>query len=299
MQIHKNEKKVQLVFFSGTGGVKRIANAFYQELLNRDLAVIQNNLDSSEIARNNIPTDEELISTDLIILIYPVHAFDAPAPIYDWVEKTCFEKNRIAVISVSGGGEGWPNTGCRNHLCKILEEKGCCVVYDRMMCMPCNWVFKINDHAAMWQLRVIPIKVNQILDDLLAYRIRRANLKMGFWRAIITKLEKKEAHKFAKDLKIDVSCTGCGWCVGHCPVNNLEMRDKRPYFKDHCVMCFRCVYACPSKAIKSKSLQVLKNGYSLSDLEKRMEGVELEPVEKCCKGVLWAPMRKYLLDKDT
>lgn len=82
-------------------------------------------------------------------------------------------------------------------------------------------------------------------------------------------------------------------------MNNIEMRDKTPYFKDRCVMCFRCVYACPSKAIKSKSFQVLKNGYSLSDLEKRMEGVELELVEKCCKGILWAPMRRYLLDKDT
>jgi ferredoxin len=61
-------------------------------------------------------------------------------------------------------------------------------------------------------------------------------------------------------------------------------------------MCFRCVYSCPNKAIKSKSFQVLKCGFNISELEKRMEGVELEPVEKCCKG---APVRKYLLDNDT
>jgi ferredoxin len=223
VQIQNNERKVQIVFFSGTGGVKRIANAFYQELLNRDLRVRQTNLDRSEIVRNNVNTDEGSISEDMIILIYPLHAFDAPAPVYDWVDQTSFEKNKIAVISVSGGGEGWPNTGCRNHLCKLLEEKGCCVVYERMMCMPCNWVIKTNDHVAMWQLRVIPSKVNKILNDILADKRRRTNLRMGSLRAIITKLEKKEAHKFAKDLKIDGSCTSCGWCAGHCPVNNIKI----------------------------------------------------------------------------
>lgn len=296
--MHEKENKIQLVFFSGTGGVKRIADTFDQQLMNRGVSVIKTNLDCSEMAKNNLATAGRIINPDLIILIYPLHAFDAPTPIYDWVEQTSLVKSRIAVISVSGGGEGWPNTGCRNHLCKVLEQKGCSVVYDRMMCMPCNWVFKTNDHAAMWQLRVIPMKVNQILDDLLADKLRRTNFKMGSLRAIITKLEKKEAYKFAKDIKINASCTGCGWCASHCPVNNIEMKDNRPYFKEHCVMCFRCVYACPCKAIESKSFQVLKSGFSLTDLEKRMEGVTLEPVEKCCKGFLWASIRNYLLDID-
>ncbi|MGI6120571.1 MAG: 4Fe-4S binding protein [Desulfosporosinus sp.] len=99
-------------------------------------------------------------------------------------------------------------------------------------------------------------------------------------------------------MKIDPSCLGCGWCSAHCPVNNIEILDNKPIFKDRCIMCFRCVYGCPANAIKSKSFQVLKKGYDLNEIEKRMDRVDLEPIEKCCKGFLWSSIRNYLLDKD-
>lgn len=286
-------KMVEIIFFSGTGGVKRIANAFNQELLSRGLEVRMSNLDAASMVKNSSQSD---VSADLILLLFPVHAFDAPDPIYEWIRKTPRNKNKIAVISVSGGGEAWPNTGCRNNCCKELERKEFKVVYDQMMCMPSNWVFNINDHAAMWMLRVIPEKVNRILEDIFAGNIKRTNYKMGFFRSYITGLEKKSAKKFAKGLKIENSCTGCGWCVKNCPVNNIEMKEQKPIFKDSCTMCFRCVYFCPTHAIKSDSFQILKSGYNLDDVEKRMSGVELEPIEKCCKGIFWGAIRQYLLD---
>jgi ferredoxin len=164
--------------------------------------------------------------------------------------------------------------------------------------MPSNWVSYINDHAAMWLIRVIPKKVNRILDDLLTGKTRRTKFKMGLIRSYITKMEKNNTNLFAHKLIIDSTCTGCGLCSGHCPVNNIEIKDRKPVFNDRCIMCFRCIYDCPSNAIKSNNFMVLKNGYSLSEVEKRMQGVELEPIEKCCKGILWIAVKNYLLDKD-
>jgi ferredoxin len=294
----ENFKTIKIVFFSGTGGVKRIADAFRQELLNRGLGVSLKDLDYSQLNKRNSQSDESTTSEDLVILLFPVHAFDAPDPIYKWIQDTHMENTKVAVISVSGGGEAWPNTGGRNNCCKALEQKGFNIVYERMMCMPSNWVSPINDHVAMWLIRVIPKKVNRILDDLLTGKTRRTKLKMGLLRSYITKMEKSNSNQFASKLIIDRTCTGCGLCAGHCPVNNIEIKDRKPLFNDRCIMCFRCIYDCPSNAIKSNNFMVLKNGYSLLEVEKRMQGVELEPIEKCCKGFLWGAVKNYLLDKD-
>lgn len=45
-------------------------------------------------------------------------------------------------------------------------------------------------------------------------------------------------------------CTGCGTCVGQCPVAALTMGDRFPLVEtDRCITCFCCQEICPSKAI--------------------------------------------------
>jgi ferredoxin len=290
--------KVLIVYFSGTGGTERIANSFEAELIKRDYTASRIALDYSKTDKNYQSTKEILQASDLVILIFAVHAFDAPDSVYDWIRQTDTGSKRIAVISVSGGGDVWPNTGCRNNCCKALEDRGFEVVHEKMMVMPSNWVFETNDHLAMWLIKAVPDKVNKILDSLLDGKTRRTRLKKGFMRNFLTSMEKRSAHKFAKELIIGGECSGCGWCSANCPVNNIILTGRRPAFGNECIMCFRCVYGCPHDAIKSESFMVFKKGFSLEEIEKRMEGIELEPVEKCAKGLMWSGAKNYLLDKD-
>ncbi len=46
-------------------------------------------------------------------------------------------------------------------------------------------------------------------------------------------------------------CTGCGTCIGHCPVSALSMDDKNLPAADAgaCIACFCCQEMCPEKAI--------------------------------------------------
>ena len=46
-------------------------------------------------------------------------------------------------------------------------------------------------------------------------------------------------------------CTGCGWCVRHCPVHNIERTDGGASFGDECTLCMRCYSFCPAQAIQS------------------------------------------------
>ncbi|WP_051983555.1 4Fe-4S binding protein [Pseudobacteroides cellulosolvens] len=107
------------------------------------------------------------------------------------------------------------------------------------------------------------------------------------------------AH-FSRYFKVKDNCTSCGWCAKNCPRGNLYIQNNKLIFGNGCVGCFRCIYGCPNKSIcfqKGKRI-VLKNGYNIDEVEKRMQGVPLEPVNKCCKG-LWAiGVKKYLLENE-
>ncbi len=286
-------KTIRVAYFSGTGGTKRIAEAFRQEAESRGIAADLYNLDA--IYRQE-PEALPDIEADLLLLLFVVHAFEAPAPVFDWIRCLPRGNARTAVISVSGGGEIWPNTGCRNHCCAALEDRGYEVVYEYMMCMPCNWVIPANDHVSMWMLKAIPKKVRGVLDGLTEGKIRRTHHRLGFVRNALTRWERNGVKEFPKSVNVTESCTGCGWCARHCPVGNISMEEGKPRYLDQCIMCFRCVYGCFAGALVSDSFMVLKQGYDLKALEKRMADVELEPVELCCQGILWSAVKKYLLD---
>lgn len=51
-------------------------------------------------------------------------------------------------------------------------------------------------------------------------------------------------------LRADERCAGCGLCVQLCPVDNVDLRDGRSHFGDHCPLCMRCIHACPQEAIQ-------------------------------------------------
>jgi Pyruvate/2-oxoacid:ferredoxin oxidoreductase delta subunit len=47
----------------------------------------------------------------------------------------------------------------------------------------------------------------------------------------------------------DENCAGCGFCVKVCPVQNIEMADKKPTWLHRCENCLACINWCPQKAI--------------------------------------------------
>lgn len=290
-------KEVQIVFFSGTGGTKRIADAFYEELIKREAKVSLFEL-GGEPSKSKFKEKDD--SADFYILLFPVYAFDAPGLIYQWIESLegDLSGKQAAVISVSGGGEVWPNTGCRNGCRNALEQKGIQVVYECMMCMPANLAVKINDDLAMWMIRSIPEKVRLIVDDLLAGIERRTKYKKGPVCEYLTKLERRKGHLFAQSLMITDACKSCGWCETHCPASNIKLSGEppRPVFKNQCMVCLRCVYGCPFGAIQCENSVIFREGFNLDEVEKRMEGKELKPVNQCCKGLLLSGVKKYLLE---
>lgn len=295
-------KKAQIVYFSGTGGTARVSAQFEKSLSGKGIEVQKVALDMQVAEYHTLSTSVQ--SVDLLILIFAVHALDAPEPVYDWLHSIPEGKGQaVAVISVSASGEIWPNTACRVGCINLLEKKGYNVFYEQMIVMPSNIFVATKEQLAIRLLQVLPSKVEKCVAEILSgVRLRKRPPVTSRIMSAILKCEKKGAKKFPKYIRVDKSCTGCGWCIRNCPRKNIELVDSRPSFGGQCIACLRCFYGCPSKAIHTRrgfGFITIKEGYSLDEIEKRMSDIVLEPLEKVRTGLLFIGVRNYLLNKDS
>lgn len=153
-------KCVNLVYFTGTGGTARVADAFEQAFLNRSSKVHR-----TELNEKNQPVD----ICGLLMLVFLVHAFNAPKSIDEWVEQASpGQGTPAAVISVSDGGEISPNTACREATNHRLKRKGYHVVYEKMFVMPSNFMIKYEDILCAMLMGAAPKNAKKAVSELLA-----------------------------------------------------------------------------------------------------------------------------------
>ncbi|MBN2737092.1 MAG: EFR1 family ferrodoxin [Spirochaetales bacterium] len=290
-----NEKNllIKIVFFSGTGGVRRVAMELQKQCLHRNDKCVIEEIRVDLLKQDQEPCSAETHILDFVFLLYPVHAFDAPEIVYRWIDRQEGSGLRAIVVSVSGGGSGWPNIGTRSEIKEALENRGFAIFYEKMLIMPSNWLVTPCDDGAIALLKILPFKIKKILDDICKGKQSLLSEKKGLFQRWISLMEKKHCSGFVKTIKIADTCNGCGWCARHCALENIVIENKKPRFLDQCIMCFQCVYGCPQKALVSRHFQVLQQGYDLDALEKRMAGRSLKPLDQCFKGIFWRSVREY------
>ena len=285
----------QVIFFSGTGGTRRAATAMAQALTARGCTATLTELDNRPLPA---------MQAELLVLLYPVYAANAPQPIMEWLASLPECAGRTAaVISVSGGGEVFPNNACRVDVIRRLQKKGFLVPYEAMLVMPPNFMYACTDEACALLLRETSRRAERIAEALLAGERRRTRLHpLDLLISLVCRAEWIGSRYFGRQLHANEQCVHCGWCASHCPRGNITMKAGIPAFDDRCVLCLRCVYGCPERAIRPDILKsiVLKDGFDLTSLETRMAGrTAFPPVKETAPGmVLWG-VRKYLLEGQT
>lgn len=283
---------MNIVYYSGTGGTERVAKAFEVSLIKVGYTVKLNRLvDKPSFSLEvNVP----------LLLLYPVHAFNAPELVYKWIDSLdVMETVSAFVVSVSGGGEIIPNTACRSRVIKKLGKKGYKVAYEKMFVMPSNIVVATKEPLAKMLLDVLPKRVEAVIEDIeKGIVIRTKPYIIDRFFSQVGRGEKFGARLFGKKIKVSDSCTGCGWCVVNCPAGNIKMKAGKPTFGGECQLCLGCIYGCPSKALEAGVLKkfVIKEGYDLDNLESKQISDSEVDVQGLTKGYIWSGLRKYLLE---
>lgn len=287
-------KSVRIVYYSGTGNTHKVAGCF--ETCLKDKGITVHTYSVAETGASQ--TMEE----DLLLLVYAVHALNAPEAVEKWIAGLPHsDGKRAAVISASGGGEVCPNTACRRGCIRRLRNKGFAVVYEEMLVMPSNWIVATHEGLAVRLLEILPSKVDKIVTDILSgVNKRKSPLIIDSFLSVLCKLERTGARQFGKRIRCSENCNGCGICSKNCPAGNIEMKEDRPAFGSLCHLCLSCMYGCPKKALRPGIMKfiLIKEGYSLKALEQKIPWTEPVNVEEAAKGFLWSGIRKYLLDDE-
>ena len=285
-------KKAHIVYFSGTGGTALAAQTLSDSLMEKGVEIRL-----SEIFREDMP---EIKPDESLILMYPVYAADAPGPVYKWIDSTEKTQNRKAtVISVSGGGEVSPNTACRVKAVKRLGRKGFKVINEYMLCMPSNFIMPTPIDLAVKLIRVLPEKCGKIAEEIVSETPgRKKPLFLDRITIIFFSMEKLGSKVFGKTLKAFDECNGCGLCAKTCPRGNIMMDGGRPKYGWKCVICMRCVYACPKHAIRVRlpllKNAVLKDGFDLRGIQMSAEAADDKADEISDTGLLWEAVVRYI-----
>lgn len=274
----------RIVYFTGTGGTGLAAKTLVSEFAMRGAETDLHELRRGEIVPNG---DEEMLT-----LLFPVHASNAPRPVYEWLNALAPVRGIPAVVvSVSAGGEVFPNLACRVRTIKMLERKGYRVVYEQNLMMPSNFIEAMPQGWAAELLRVLPRKAGAIADEVMAGLERHVKPPLADrLLSVLLMIEQIGAKRFGRGLRVTDACTGCGWCARECPMANIRMKDGRPEFLKQCALCTRCIYGCPTGEIRATLMKsaVLKEGFDLARY------ASTPPKEE--KGELWAGLRRYFED---
>lgn len=247
-----------IIYFSPTGNVFHLA-----KLLASQLGTPQVNLQALEFTE-----PEHLEHNTHLVLLYPVHGFNAPRTVKRFVKNLPAHLfNHVSLLGV-GCNTTWVNGAVSSDLRKILEKKKYEIAVDEILAMPLTFIMNFPDEL---NLKLIAESEERMKTICRAIREKEksnhAPAGKSYVLNFLGKAESPAARLFGLELHANSLCVSCGICWENCPEKNIKRKENgRPGFGFSCSMCMRCIYSCPEKAIGPRISKFIpiRNGYSLS-----------------------------------
>lgn len=195
---------------------------------------------------------------DVVAIGYPVHAFNAPSAVLDFLKKLPKRKKgeEMPVYLVRTSGEPLTLNHASGILpARILKKRGYRVVGEFSYVMPYNIIFRHSDGMAarMWQASESLVKKNA--EEMAKGLGSRPRINL-FQRIVsfILRIEHAAMPVMGRTFRSAKSCIGCGKCARVCPQKNITMVNGKPKFGGSCVGCMGCAFSCPVDAVRTSLL---------------------------------------------
>lgn len=228
-----------ILYFSATGNCKYVAQRIAEAT--GDSAMSIENMEPTLILNPEEPLG----------IITPTYWWELPPIMRDWLKRLavtgCTYSYLVATYGTTPGC-------CGEDARRILKKRGINLSASFSVKMPDTWtpIFDLSD----------PERVAKQNDDAETYIdnvIRRIKARetgnhtehrVPYAARLFTD-PLLNAERKTKNLHVEDSCIGCGLCAKKCPVQAIEIQNKKPvWVKNQCTLCLRCLHHCPKFAIQ-------------------------------------------------
>lgn len=243
---------IDLAYFSGTGNNEYLARLLAEKFSRRDIPVRLIPIES--FGDGFTPPVAPLLG-----LVYPIHALNAPSPVFDFIAALPPGEGRRAFI-VKGPADPFFNGGSSHLVIRALKNRGWEVLHESMVVMPSNIFLRYPDDFIQSLLRAAETRLDRITGEIAAGtpRLERPRSVCRFLTRYLSWLLIRGGKYFGRDLRVSPACDHCGVCVRSCPVGNIRQEGGKIVFGDRCIVCMRCLYICPRGAISPRYFKFFK-----------------------------------------
>lgn len=228
-----------ILYFSATGNCKyvasRLSGHFEQEMLS-----------ITECIRENKHSFED----EMIGVISPAYFWGLPSIVKEFLEKASFKTDYLYFISTYGTTPGASGQMADRAICGRNIDAFYSVK------MPDTWT-PIFDLSSPEKIARFTKNTEAEISDIIRkveQRFQNKHMKPHtplFITDMIAQPIYNKRTRCTSNFAVKDSCIGCGLCAKNCPVQAIEMQDKKPvWIKEKCVMCLGCLHRCPKFAIQ-------------------------------------------------
>lgn len=230
-----------VLYFSGTGNSEYIARQF-ADRMEADCHSIEEHVDFAALIAANA----------MVAFCYPIYGSCVPRILREFAVRHTKALNSKKLIifctQMMFSGDG------AKAFARLLPGCDSNVIYAEHFNMPnniCNmWLLPIREGDRIRRQKDADKKLEQVCQDIRQGIVKKRGwgifshwlglTQSAFWPGV----EEKQRGSFIAD----GDCTRCGWCVNHCPMQNLTITAEGITQHNNCILCYRCVNFCPQKA---------------------------------------------------
>ena len=228
-----------ILYFSATGNCKYVATRISQSTGQEILSIV-----------DCINENQYTFKDDTIGIISPTYFWGLPSIMKEFLEKASFQTDYLYFIATYGTIPG----SIGDMASKVIRDHEINAYYS--VRMPDTWT-PIFDLSTPEKIAKFSKKTETEIESIIhhisehhtnRHMAHRTPVFMTEWFAqpIYNNKARRTVH-----FSVDNTCIGCGLCAKKCPVQAIEIQNKRPvWIKDKCVMCLGCLHSCPKFAIQ-------------------------------------------------
>lgn len=239
-----------LLYFSGTGNTKFIANKIVEEFMKNGCDIEVHSIEEKLCIKN--------FSYDYLVLGFPKYFEYIPQNFMEYIDDNLYTSDKEIKTMIFSTGRD-KNKMHFDELEKVLLEKNFKVIVTKNFKMPNSFIISKNYKNINSEGLDIIYKnsLNEIKDTVTNFLIENYSKEEinNFKATIMKRLYKfktKDLYKNSYKFSVGSSCDKCNLCVKVCPTRNIEHIGDYIKFRDNCIMCCRCISCCPKNAILYK-----------------------------------------------